>query len=223
MCSRHHHIQNISKIALVHYNWPCVIVKVQKVEENKIKTRWLYCTEHTAEACSSSQWWLIVCQNCTCQIVLIRSNIQRAQWLRGRALDSRLREPRFESCAAVLKSWASFFTLHCSSSLSCINEYLAIDSGGYVHKQSSCINCNIWLDVSQRSRDGVWVNRSVRGVKCKALWTVLHYIKTCLILLHKLQEQTEYCACIFGIYFYVSQLDVLQKHINIFLQMQNIH
>ena len=27
----------------------------------------------------------------------------RAQWLRGRASDSRLREPGFESCAAVLK------------------------------------------------------------------------------------------------------------------------
>ena len=41
-------------------------------------------------------------------------------------------ETGFESCAAVLKLWASFFTLHCSSLLSCINEYLAIDSGGYV-------------------------------------------------------------------------------------------
>ena len=61
------------------------------------------------------------------------------QWLRGRASDSRLREPGFEPCAAVLKTWASVFTLHCSSSLSCINEYLAIDSGGYV------------LDASQRS------------------------------------------------------------------------
>ena len=29
----------------------------------------------------------------------------------------------------VLKPWGSFFTLHCSSSLSCINEYLAIESG----------------------------------------------------------------------------------------------
>ena len=28
-----------------------------------------------------------------------------------------------------------FFTLHCSSSLSCINEYLAIDSGDYVYEQ----------------------------------------------------------------------------------------
>ena len=59
----------------------------------------------------------------------------RAQWLRDRASDSRLREPGFESCAAVLKPWASFFTLHCSSSLTCINEYLAIDSGEYVYEQ----------------------------------------------------------------------------------------
>ena len=59
------------------------------------------------------------------------------QWLRGRASDSRLREPRFESCAAMLKPWASFFTVHCSSSLSCINEDLAIDSGGYVYVQSN--------------------------------------------------------------------------------------
>ena len=35
------------------------------------------------------------------------------------------------------------------------NEYLAIDSGGYVYEQSSRINCSIWLDASQRSRDGV--------------------------------------------------------------------
>ena len=75
----------------------------------------------------------------------------RVQWLRGRASDSQLRGPGFESCAAVLKPWARFFTLHCSSSLSCINEYLAVDSGGYVYEQPSRINCSIWLDASQRS------------------------------------------------------------------------
>ena len=84
--------------------------------------------------------------------------ILRAQWLRGRALDSQLRGHMLESCAAVLKHWASIVPLHCSSSLSCINEYLAIDSGGY----GSRINCSIWLDASQRSWDGV----SVREVKC---------------------------------------------------------
>ena len=60
-------------------------------------------------------------------------------------------------------------TLHCSSSLSCLNEYLTIDSGGYVYEQPSRINCSIWLDASQRSRDGILVNRSVRELKCKAL------------------------------------------------------
>ena len=74
----------------------------------------------------------------------------RAQWLRGRASDCRLRGPVFESCAAVLKPWASVFTLHCSSSLNCMNEYLATDSGGYIYEQPSRINCSIWLDASQR-------------------------------------------------------------------------
>ena len=39
--------------------------------------------------------------------------------------------------------------------IDCINEYLAIDGGGYVYEQPSRINCNIWLDAFQRSRDGV--------------------------------------------------------------------
>ena len=35
-----------------------------------------------------------------------------------------------------------FFTLHCSSSLSCRNEYLATDSGGYLCTNNLlCINC----------------------------------------------------------------------------------
>ena len=81
--------------------------------------------------------------------------LSRAQWPRVRVLDSQLRGPGFESCAAVLKLGASVFTLHCSSLLSCIKEYLAIDSGGYVYEQPSQINCSIWLDASQRNRDGV--------------------------------------------------------------------
>ena len=99
-----------------------------------------------------------------CEQITIQSNIGklyvlethcRAELLLGRTSDSRLRELWFESCAAVLKPRASFFTLHCSSSLSCIDEYMAIDSGGYVYEQTSLINYSIWLDASQRSRDGV--------------------------------------------------------------------
>ena len=94
-----------------------------------------------------------ITQNAFAQLFFIKTT--RAQWLRGRASDSRLRGPGFESCAAVLKPWASLFTLHCSSLLSCVNKYLAIDSGGYVYDQPSCINCSIWLDASQRSRNYV--------------------------------------------------------------------
>ena len=54
-----------------------------------------------------------------------------------------------------VKTVGKFFILHCSSSLSCINEQLAIDSGGYVYEQPLRINCSICLDASQRSQDGV--------------------------------------------------------------------
>ena len=135
----------------------------------------------------------------------------RAQWLRDRALDSRLREPWFESCAAVLKPWASFFTLHCPSSLSCINEYLIIYSGGYVYEQPSRINCSIWLDASQGSRDGVWVNRSVRGVKCKVLewsWgldtffiTIYFFCTPMPLQLFEIPKWLRYCKPLFFCYF----------------------
>ena len=36
-------------------------------------------------------------------------SLYRVQWLRGRASDSRLREPGFESYAAVLKTLGKFF------------------------------------------------------------------------------------------------------------------
>ena len=45
-------------------------------------------------------------------------------------------------CCGV-KTWACFFILHFSSSLSCMNEYLAIDSGGYLYEQTMCINCSV--------------------------------------------------------------------------------
>ena len=39
---------------------------------------------------------------------------------------------------------ACFFILHCSSSLSCMNEYHeAIDNGGYLYEQASCNNYSV--------------------------------------------------------------------------------
>ena len=66
---------------------------------------------------------------------------------RGRAWNCRLRGPGFETCAAVLKP--NVFILHCSNSLSRINEYLAIDKLWiWWYEQPSRINCSIWLDAS---------------------------------------------------------------------------
>ena len=51
-------------------------------------------------------------QYCFSNQLLSANSLQRthrAQWLRGRVSDARPREPGFNSCAAVLKPWASFF------------------------------------------------------------------------------------------------------------------
>ena len=94
----------------------------------------------------------------------------RAQWLRGRASDSRLKGPGFESCAAVLKPWASFFTLDCSK-FTLLYEYLAIDSGGYVYEQSSRIVAYGWM--LPREVKTVFNRTDLTGntgeVKCQAL------------------------------------------------------
>ena len=44
-----------------------------------------------------------------------------------------------------LNDWAVLFTLHCSSSLTCMRGYLAIDSGGYNHVNEYSLpsNCSI--------------------------------------------------------------------------------
>ena len=48
----------------------------------------------------------------------------------------------------------------CPSSLSCINEYLAINSGGNTGVNSLRPVIAVWLNSSQRSQVGVRMNRS---------------------------------------------------------------
>ena len=61
--------------------------------------------------------------------------------------------------------WAFSFTSRHLSRLSCINEYLALDSGG-----RNVSDLVVELNCCRRSRVGVGINRSVReGKKCKAL------------------------------------------------------
>ena len=54
--------------------------------------------------------------------------------------DSRQREAGFESCAAVQNLGQGFFS---TVYIACMNDYLAIDSGGYLYKQPSRINCSV--------------------------------------------------------------------------------
>ena len=81
----------------------------------------------------------------------------------ARASDSQLRvytEFRIMCCHA--KPGAILFTLHCSSSLRCMNEYLAIDSGGYLCTNTLQALVAPWLDASLRSRDGDRLHRHAR-------------------------------------------------------------
>ena len=66
--------------------------------------------------------------------------ITKSRWLRGRASHCRLRGPGFKSCAAL---GMTVFTLHCSSSVKFMNEYLAIDIGRYLYENPSRINYSV--------------------------------------------------------------------------------
>ena len=75
----------------------------------------------------------------------------------GRALDSRLRERGFESCVLCTTLGNVFHSTMLQFTK--LYEYLAIDSGGYL-----CLHAlsPAWLNASQRSQDGVRLNRSAR-------------------------------------------------------------
>ena len=61
-----------------------------------------------------------------------------------------------------------------------MNEYLAIDCGGCLCMNSLHALIAAWLNASQRSRDGVQWNRSVRKESVNCLEdSILRYIRSC--------------------------------------------
>ena len=82
-----------------------------------------------------------------------------AQWLKP---DSQSREPGFESSLCYrFKVWAFSFSPRCISPLSCIDEYLDMDSGGIV--SAALLEC-----LPEKSR--CCQNEQVcQEVKCKSL------------------------------------------------------
>ena len=76
-----------------------------------------------------------------------------AQW---QSIDSRLGGPSYESCAAL----CILFTLHCSSSLNCRNEYLAVDTGECMCTSSLRGLIAAWLNASKMVFDYTGVPKS---------------------------------------------------------------
>ena len=80
---------------------------------------------------------------------------------------SQSRKPEFESSCGRFEALAISFIRRCSSSFSCINEYLATDRGGYLNSLRTVIAA--WLNASQISWDGVGMNKSARMWKVKRI------------------------------------------------------
>ena len=65
-------------------------------------------------------------------------HLQHRSGAATRASDSQLREPRFESYAAMSNLEQVFSLYTAPTSLSCVNDYLTVDSGGYLCMNSLC-------------------------------------------------------------------------------------
>ena len=79
-----------------------------------------------------------------------------------RMLNSQLIESGFKPSCCHFVAWAIWFTSRCLSYFSSKNKYLVIDIGGYLCTNSLRTVIAAWLNTSQRSRDGVQMNRSAR-------------------------------------------------------------
>ena len=84
------------------------------------------------------------------------------------ALNPELKEPGFESYVAMsnIGQVNEVITLHGSSSLSCMNKHLVVNSGGYLCTNRLTALITTWLNASQRWRSIEFI---CQGVKCIAL------------------------------------------------------
>ena len=86
-----------------------------------------------------------------CHVVSVQhSRLVAALWLELRGE----KNPSLNLCRHV-GPWTSSFTLHCSNSLTYMNDYLAIDSGEYLWTNSLCRLIAMWLGTSKKSQDCV--------------------------------------------------------------------
>ena len=82
--------------------------------------------------------------------------------------DSQSRDHRFESPSLPFQNLVIFVSPRHVSPLSCINEYLVIDSGGNVSEQSLHLIA-VWLECFQEKSSWYRNEQVCQGVKCKGL------------------------------------------------------
>ena len=75
------------------------------------------------------------------------------------------------------------FTLHCCSSLSCMNEHLAIDTGECLCTDNICTLIAAWLNASERSWVGIPLNSSPMEHSKVIHWTLPYKNSTSPLLL----------------------------------------
>ena len=86
-----------------------------------------------------------------------------ALWLEHRTLS------RENPCSnALFLVWAISFTQRCLGSFSCINEYLVLDSGGFVDGEPLCSNCSL-AECFQYKSSWRWNKQACQGVKGDAI------------------------------------------------------
>ena len=67
-------------------------------------------------------------------VVAVVVVVVMAEWAVHRGQNCENPDSNSNPTRCRVEPWANCPTLHCPSSLSCINEYLTIDSGGYVNE-----------------------------------------------------------------------------------------
>ena len=121
---------------------------------------------------TSSSPQLLFCRYHQKMVTLVPPTITRVSVeCSGSAVECRTRNqesPGSNPVCCYFEDWPFSFSPRRPSSLSCINEYLAIGSGENASEWSSCSMYHGWEKSSW-----CWNEQLCQGVKCKALWAVL--------------------------------------------------
>ena len=107
-----------------------------------------------------------ITNNVLCHTICTRTLVGRDS-IPVRRPDSQSREHGFKCHCGRFEPLASLITPRCHSSLSCINEYLAIQTVVDMWTNSLRAAIAAWLNTSERSWDGLGMNRYARGWSVK--------------------------------------------------------